>query len=185
MKKMILIGGMPAVGKTTIGYELAAKLNLPILDKDKICDLYTNYVVSKETFPNDRSSELYTKILRNIEYDIMFNLGLEQVKCGLSPILVSPFSSEFISKEKLLDYKKRLKSVDPEFNLETILIKGDPEIIQERIIKRNRKEDYVKIKKWLEYIQNKMEFQKIAEQNVEASFFTGDSCLEEILNYLK
>lgn len=164
--KLIILGGMPASGKTTVGKSVARSLKLPFLDKDTLCDIYTNFVVERDTFPNDRSSDLYTKKLRNIEYEILFHVALEQVSLGLCPILVAPFSTEFRDEKKMKLLEDRLKSIDPEYELVSILIHASPEKVKDQIIKRNRPEDSKKIEFWDSYINDKIEFQEKAKSIV-------------------
>lgn len=161
--KLILLGGMPASGKTTIGKKISAQLKIPFLDKDTLCDIYTNFIVERETFPNDRSSELYTKKLRYIEYDILFHVAMEQVSLGLCPILVAPFSTEFKDDEKMKALESRLKSVNPDYDLESVLIYATPDKVKQQIVDRNRQEDSKKIELWDSYIKDKIEFQEKAK----------------------
>lgn len=184
--KIILIGGMPASGKTTLGKLLAKTLKLPYLDKDTLCDKYTNYVVAKETFPNDRSSELYTKTLRNLEYEIMFHVALEQVSLELCPVLVSPFSSEFIDEDKMKEMERRLKEVNPNYEMVSVLVEADPDEVKEKIVERNRKEDSEKINQWETYIQGKINFQEKAKKNVSLTVKAySEDALTELVNFLK
>ena len=45
MKNIVLIG-MPACGKSTIGYWLSKKINFPVLDADKYLEEKENRVIS-------------------------------------------------------------------------------------------------------------------------------------------
>lgn len=179
--KLILIGGMPASGKTTVGKQLASKLSLPFLDKDTLCDLYTNYVVGKETYSNDRASSLYTKTLRPLEYEILFHVAFEQVELGLSPVLVAPFSTEFVNNDMMDSLKLRLFKKNPSFQLVSILIEADPESVKERMTKRGRNEDSKKLENWDSYILDKILFQKKAKSIVDFSVNAED---KELLSKL-
>jgi shikimate kinase len=161
--KLILLGGMPASGKTTIGKKISAQLKIPFLDKDTLCDIYTNFIVERETYPNDRSSDLYTKKLRNIEYEILFHVAMEQVSLGLCPILVAPFSTEFKDVEKMKALAAHLKSVNTNYSLESVLLYASPEKVKKQIKDRNRQEDSKKIELWESYIKDKIEFQERAK----------------------
>lgn len=164
--KMILIGGMPASGKTTLGKSLCEHLNLPFLDKDDLCDIYTNYIVAQQTFPNDRSSDLYTKTLRFIEYDILFHVAHQQVKLGLCPVLVAPFTTEFQDPEKIKKIEANLKLQNPKYELVTILLDNPVDVVKRQILSRNRPEDQVKISQWETYIADKKIVQAKAAKNV-------------------
>lgn len=173
-KKLILLGGMPASGKTTLGKKISAAYKLPYLDKDTICDLYTNYVVAKQSHANDRSSNLYQKELRPLEYQILFKIGFEHASLGLSPILVAPFSSEFPKKEVLIDLEKKLKAIDPEYELITILLQASSSQVKENMSKRNRLEDQDKLNSWDSYIADKLANQSLSQKNVSVVFDSTD-----------
>jgi len=92
---IILLGGMPASGKTTLGRMIAKELKIPFFDKDLLCDDYTNWVTERETWPNDRHSDLYRNHLRDLEYQIMLKQAYEHSKENLSSICISPLQVNF------------------------------------------------------------------------------------------
>ena len=51
MKNIVLIG-MPACGKSTIGYWLSKKINFPVIDADKYLEEKENRVIS-DIFSNE------------------------------------------------------------------------------------------------------------------------------------
>lgn len=184
--KLILLGGMPASGKTTLGKEIAKSLKIPFLDKDTLCDMYTNFVVAKDTFPNDRSSDLYTKTLRFLEYDILFHVAFEQVSLNLCPILVAPFTSEFQDQEKINKIKEKLKIINPNYELVTILIEASEEKVKDQMIKRNRREDDKKLENWDEYIKEKLLIQEKSKKLVNYCLLDNDpKNLDKTLDFLK
>ena len=67
MKNIVLIG-MPACGKSTIGYWLSKKINFPVLDADKYLEEKENRIISdifvKEGEEHFR--ELETKYLKEV-----------------------------------------------------------------------------------------------------------------------
>ena len=67
MKNIVLIG-MPACGKSTIGYWLSKKINFPVLDTDKYLEEKENRVIS-DIFSNEGEEyfrELETKYLKEL-----------------------------------------------------------------------------------------------------------------------
>ena len=67
MKNIVLIG-MPACGKSTIGYRLSKKINFPVLDADKYLEEKENRVIS-DIFSNEGEEhfrELETKYLKEL-----------------------------------------------------------------------------------------------------------------------
>ncbi len=184
MNKLILLGGMPASGKTTLGKKLSSHYNLPFLDKDTLCDLYTNYVVKEKTFDGDRSSALYKNILRPLEYQILWKVSLEQVSLGLTPIVVAPFSSEFPSKLKLEELRETLKKTNPNTALVTILLAIDEDSVKNNMVLRNRTEDQDKISQWSSYFQEKLTQQDQSRENVDLVLEANDPLLwDKITSY--
>lgn len=184
MNKLILLGGMPASGKTTLGKKLSSHYSLPFLDKDTLCDLYTNYVVKEKTFDGDRSSALYKNILRPLEYQILWKVSLEQVSLGLTPIVVAPFSSEFPSKLKLEELRETLKKTNPNTALVTILLAIDEDSVKNNMVLRNRTEDQDKISQWSSYFQEKLTQQDQSRENVDLVLEANDPLLwDKITSY--
>ena len=67
MKNIVLIG-MPACGKSTIGYWLSKKINFPVIDADKYLEEKENRVIS-DIFSNEGEEyfrELETKYLKEL-----------------------------------------------------------------------------------------------------------------------
>lgn len=157
MKKfVILLGGMPASGKTTVGRQLAKTLKIPFFDKDLLCDDFTNYIVSEKTYPFDRDSDFYRKELRNMEYDVTLKQAYEHAKEDISSICISPFTSEFSQEGKLELIEQKLKESNDEFALICIALTTNPEENKKRMQLRARKEDIDKLKDWDNYIKTKL-----------------------------
>ena len=67
MKNIVLIG-MPACGKSTIGYRLSKKINFPVLDADKYLEEKENRIIS-DIFANEGEEyfrDLETKYLKKL-----------------------------------------------------------------------------------------------------------------------
>ena len=67
MKNIVLIG-MPACGKSTIGYWLSKKINYPFVDVDRYLEEQENRIIS-DIFSNEREEyfrELETKYLKEL-----------------------------------------------------------------------------------------------------------------------
>ena len=185
--KILIIGGMPAGGKTSLSKRLCPKFKVPFLDKDLLFDDYTNYVTAKETFANDRHSPLYREVLRPLEYDLLWKAALTQADLGISSVLVAPFTTELQDKNLIKKFTKELSEVNKDFQLVTILVSAPPEDIKSRMIKRNRQEDKTKLADWDNYIQGKINFQKKASKIADLSVVNKnlEDSLNLVINYLK
>jgi dephospho-CoA kinase len=154
--KMILLGGQPASGKTTLGKLLAGHYKISFFDKDLICDKFTNFITSRMTYKYDRSTSFYYDNIRNLEYDTLLNLGYEHAKLGISSISISPFTTEFKSDDLIEKMNSKLKEYNNNFELICIMINSNPQNIKERLISRKRDEDNDKLQNWDSYIETKL-----------------------------
>lgn len=149
-KKLIIVTSPPACGKTFISKELSKRLkHVVYLDKDTLIPL------SKQIFavagqPYDRSSNFFKENIRNYEYDCIVALALEALDYDDIVLINAPFTREI----RDIDYINNLRSKLAEKNakLVSIWVKTSPEIVHERMIKRNSDRDTWKLTHWDEYI---------------------------------
>ena len=83
MKNIVLIG-MPACGKSTIGYWLSKKIDYPLFDADKYLEEKENRVIS-DIFSNEGEEyfrELETKYLKELseKMELLFRQAVELLK---------------------------------------------------------------------------------------------------------
>lgn len=173
---VFLIGGMPASGKSTFGKQVASALNRPFLDKDTVCDQYTNFVIKRLTGKdNDRDSDLYKHTLRDLEYEILLTITKEQIGLGLSPVVVAPFSTEFVSENKIQKIKDYLTTEIPSAEIITVLVKNDITTVKQQMISRKRLEDEDKLQDWDNYSSKKLSDQTKMESLVDVIINPYDS----------
>lgn len=118
---IVLICGLPGVGKTTIAKNLAPLIDAVILSTDKI---------RKELIPNPT----YTKEERKLIYDVMVLIAAYLQNSGINIILDATFNKED-SRNKV---KQKIRVPQDEFFIIECVCPED--IIFSRI--KNRKEDY-------------------------------------------
>ena len=118
---IVLICGLPGVGKTTIAKNLAPLIDAVILSSDKI---------RKELIPNPT----YTKEERKLIYDVMVLIAVYLQNSGTNIILDATFNKED-SRNKV---KQRIRVPRDEFFIIECVCSEN--IIFSRI--KNRKEDY-------------------------------------------
>lgn len=149
-KKLIIVTSPPACGKTYISKELAKRLrHVVYLDKDTLIPLSKQiFAVCNE--PYDRSSSFFEENIRNYEYDCIVALALEALDYDDIVLINAPFTREI----RDMDYINSLKHKLSEKNarLVTIWVETSPEIVHERMIKRNSDRDTWKLAHWDEYI---------------------------------
>jgi predicted kinase len=118
---IIIICGLPGVGKTTLAKGLAPLINAVILATDKI---------RKELF----SKPLYARIERRLIYDVMILMAKYLDMAGINCILDATFTSESSRREM----KKKLDLASKDINIIECICPED--IVFSRL--RRRKYDY-------------------------------------------
>jgi len=153
MKKIIYITGDPGTGKSTIALELAKKIKAGIIDKDRMCDPLTHFITKNIGEEHPKDSEFYEYHLRELEYQAMENIMIENILTLDYVVMIAPFGKEIKpDSEYFQNLKYRIKKehhLDVEIDIFVIIC--SPEENKRRIIKRNRKDDELKIKNWDKY----------------------------------
>lgn len=149
-KKMIIVTSPPASGKTFVSKELSKRLkHVVYLDKDTLIPL------SKQIFavagqPYDRSSRFFEDNIRNYEYDCIVALALEALDYDDIVLVNAPFSREIRDAAYIRNLRTKLSEKNSV--LVPIWVETSPEVVRERMIKRNSDRDTWKLAHWDEYI---------------------------------
>ncbi|MGN0415571.1 MAG: AAA family ATPase [Agathobacter sp.] len=149
-KKMILVTSPPACGKTYISKQLAKRLkHVVYLDKDTLIPL-TNRVFAAAGEEINRSSDFFKKNIRDYEYEVIVDLGLEALDYDDIVLINAPFTREIRSESFLADFQKKLSAKGAVLNV--IWVVTDKEVCHQRMIARNSVRDTWKLEHWDEYI---------------------------------
>ena len=156
MKRIIFLTGEPGVGKTTIGKEIAKKINAFFLDKDTLCDPFANLLASQNG-EDSKHSELYINTVRDIEYSIIEDVIKENIDFVSNIVIVAPYGREI---KEGSEYFVNLKSVLSKLTDNVVEIKVYSVVCsfqetKNRIIKRNKKDDAYKINNWEQYLKDR------------------------------
>jgi predicted kinase len=89
----VLIGGAPATGKSTLAAALAPRLGAAVLDLDVATGPLTT-VVSDLIGVADLSDPRIAELTRTPRYDTLLALAADNLRAGLSVVLVAPFTAE-------------------------------------------------------------------------------------------
>ncbi len=151
VKRLILVTSPPACGKTRLSRRLSTALrHVVYLDKDSLIPL------SKQIFkvagePYNRSSAFFQKEIRDYEYEVIVDIGLEALKYDDTVLINAPFTREIRDAQYIAGLKARLAEVGA--TLTVVWIVTDPEVCHQRMLKRNSDRDTWKLANWEEYIQ--------------------------------
>lgn len=121
---LIIITGLPATGKTTLGRKLSKEFGLPFICKDDIKELLFDGLGWK-----DRG---WSKKIGSSSYDILYYITESFLKVGSSLIVETNFNPKFANK-KFLDLKKKY-----DFTSFQIRCVTDGAILLDRFTKRAR-----------------------------------------------
>lgn len=89
----ILISGGPATGKSTLAAALAPRLGAAVLDLDVATGPLTT-VVSDLIGAADLSDPRIARLTRAPRYETLFALAVDNLRVGMSVVLVAPFTAE-------------------------------------------------------------------------------------------
>ena len=168
----LLIWGISNVGKTTIGKELAKKINCKFYDiDDEIIKIYGSIDLFQEEFPND-----YNRF--DIKKLIMLNIIENGEKSFI--MAVSPIFSKNIVEELLMTNTKSIEIIDtPEAIYDRLILEGE-----DALEYKERHKDYYMREIKRDQVASYQEFKdipkiSIANQNIEESANTVYQYLKE------
>lgn len=150
IKKLILVTSPPACGKTFISKELAKRLqHVVYLDKDTLI-LLSKQIFAAAGQPYNRSSRFFEEHIRDYEYACVVALALEALNYDDIVLINAPFTREIRDMNYIRHLKKKLAEINA--TLVVIWVETSPEIVHERMIRRNSDRDTWKLEHWDEYI---------------------------------
>ena len=135
MKKLILIGGVLAGGKSTFSHILGKKFNIPVVNKDRLKEILGDNIPTKNREEN--------KKLSKISFDLMMYLASVE---GNALILESNFKDYELSElSEMIAYLKT--------EVLSIFLDGDDSVLHSRFNKRlnenrhpvHKSQDFTKI----------------------------------------
>lgn len=151
MKKMILVTSPPACGKTYISKELAKNLkHVVYLDKDTLIPL-SNRVFAAAGEEINRSSQFFEENIRDFEYEVIVDLGVEALEYDDIVLINAPFTEEVHNEETMETFRTKLRRKGAK--LVIVWVVTDPEVCHQRMIDRNSDRDTWKLEHWDEYIK--------------------------------
>ena len=151
MKKMILVTSPPACGKTYISKQLATNLkHVVYLDKDTLIPL-SNRVFAAGKEEVNRSSDFFEQNIRDYEYQVIVDLGMEALDYDDIVLINAPFTEEVHDEKFLEDFRTKLLAKHAK--LVVVWVITSPQVCRQRMIARNSERDTWKLEHWDEYIR--------------------------------
>lgn len=146
----IIVAGCAGAGKTTLGKEIAKKLDFAFVDKDTVCGDFTDFILTKTGgSAAERESKLYKNEVRPMEYLSTFKVCKDILDCGKGVVLAIPFVKEIQHYDMWEDICSAV-GLD-ENNLLVVWIEHNEAREHRNILKRNSPRDDYKLEHWSEY----------------------------------
>ena len=167
----LLIWGISNVGKTTIGKNLAKKINYKFYDiDDEIIKMYGSIDLFQKEFPNDEN-----------RFDIKELIMLNIIENGEKNFImaVSPIFSKIIVEELLMTNTESIEIIDtPEAIYDRLIIEGEDALEY----KEKHKEHYMREIKW-DQVASYNQFKNISK--VDISNQNIKEATQTVYDYLK
>jgi predicted kinase len=185
-KKLVLLGGYPGTGKSTIGKRLAQAMHAVWIDKDAATSLMTEHLLmSMQCNKDDRESDTYVQYVKPLEYATLLGISYDNLSVGHSIICTAPFSSQFCDHQWIDRTIDRAAEYDADLSL--IWLTADAAVTRSRIINRGAGRDRWKLAYWENYLHALSVSTPSHNQiiHVENTVFNGiDDVISIILNAL-
>lgn len=153
MSELILVGGCPGTGKSTIGRLLAKTLGYVLVDLDSAtCAMTEGLLMALGCDKNDRESEPYVQRVKPLEYETILNIAQDNLDIGRSIICTAPFTSLFRDPQ-WIDWIETSTAVR-DATLSLVWLTADTTATRSRIIHRNADRDQRKLDSWEKYSAN-------------------------------
>ncbi|CAM3095630.1 AAA family ATPase [Paenibacillus lupini] len=150
MRKLVFFVGGAGAGKTTLAKALARKRGVTVLDMDTMLRPAAVQIMTVAGLdPNDRDSEEYKVLCRDLGYRITMDAALENIEIGSDVFVIGPFTKEtsdpsWIVKE-LAAIGASLHDVDVKA---VIVYLQDDRLHYSRIEQRGLETDQYKLEHW-------------------------------------
>lgn len=142
-KKLIVVCGMPAVGKTTYAKGLALNSMAAIIDIDTCTEPIVKVALAELGHdPFDRDSAYFKQKYREVIYETLFAIAKDNlISCNV--IVVGPFTKE-IGNENWPDELEKVFGIKPEIHY----VSCNPEVRKQRMQQRANARDKAKLAEW-------------------------------------
>lgn len=126
-KKIIIVTGFLAAGKTAFSLRLSEALNIPCLNKDIV-----KGVIGREVVMHDREE---SKLFSRVTFDLMMHFAESLMRCGYAVIIEGNFGTG-TNRDEIIKLIEKYHYVPL-----TYLFTGDMRILHERFVKRDETDE--------------------------------------------
>lgn len=149
---LVLIAGFAGSGKTEVARLLSTELRWPILDKDSLTRPVTDRLLQLAGGkPNDRDSDLYLDQVRPLEYEVVEDTAIENIRCGISIIVSAPYLREVRDPSWRRGTELRLAAFNA--RLRIVWVRCDADTMRDQLVRRDARRDDYKLSHWDTYLK--------------------------------
>ena len=161
----LFVMGVGGSGKSTlceafVREELQRSNSWCIVDKDVVSAVFAPELLRCNGLdPQDRDSEAYMQLCRNLEYATCLRVAAHQLELGCSVVLPGPWTRELLSGAIFSAEMLGL----PACNLRHAFMQVPPDVLRGHIVQRNLPRDAWKLANWDEYAERSDRMLKLAQ----------------------
>ena len=176
----IIVSGCAGAGKTILSKILCNNIHAIYVNKDTVCEKFTNLVLKTNGFNvNSRENSFYKDFVRPVEYQTTFDLCKENLRLKNDVILEIPLIAEIGDYQKLDNLIDFDKMKNENILVKIIWIKHNEKLEHERISLRNFLRDQNKLKNWEEYSESVKNI--VPTKEINPFIFDGENFEQELV----
>ncbi|AIQ63714.1 hypothetical protein PSTEL_12110 [Paenibacillus stellifer] len=153
MSKLVFFLGAAGAGKTTLAKALAERRKAAFFDMDVLLRPAANALMEQNGLdPDDRDSDAYKKLCRDLGYRITMDAALDNVGLNVDCLVVGPFTKEAADEGWISDELARIGRSLENVEVKVIIVSlSDEALYKKRILARNSRLDDWKLRHWDEF----------------------------------
>lgn len=153
MNRLVFFLGAAGAGKTTLAQSLAMRRKAAFFDMDILLRPAADAIMKLHGLdPDDRDSEAYKKLCRDLGYRITMDAALDNIKLNTDCLVVGPFTKESADERWIGQELARIgrSLADVEVKAVVVSLAGEA-LYKERILARGSRLDTWKLNHWEEF----------------------------------
>lgn len=153
MNKLVFFLGPGGAGKTTLAKAVASRRKAAVLDMDILLRPAATAIMTMHGLdPDDRDSDEYKKLCRDLGYRITMDAALDNIGLSADLYVVGPFTQEAADPDWIEAELQLIGMTLQEVEVKVVLVTlKDEELFRERIAGRNSPLDGWKFRNWEQF----------------------------------
>jgi predicted kinase len=143
---LILVTGIPGVGKSSLGRKIASSFNILYVDYDTVCQPFLTDIWQRQEIKGSYAQ--FCLDWRDASYGTFWNPLLENLSLGNHAVASAPLSKERANPTFFSEFRQRTAT---RFSVLNIHLDASKEYLKQRLIERGEERDLEKIAKWNDF----------------------------------